>query len=399
MNRGRAAHAAANSVTRAPSAGAGHVEAVLGNNARKVSTRERASACRSVRYRLREVARAHQRGVNARKCGRVPHQTHITINRRIDDGTAHYHGLIRCGSWAACPVCQAQIQMRRAEEVRFIADAHRAAGGELYLVTFTLPHDQGDRLLPLYHAVTDTYRSVRSGSPWYRMKDAIGYVGEIRALEATVGVNGWHPHLHVLLLTRRALSAEEMEDLRAYYFGRWSKRVERFGYRAPSAAHGVTIVASHRDDYVAKMGLADELVKGSAKDTRGESRTPVEVLAQFAETRQAGDLALWREWVEAMYGARQLTWSRGLRELYAVGPELTDAEIVANDAGGAEQLVAVVDANLWRSLVRKNADIMWQLLDAAESGGTDAVVDVIALCRGAPARRRVPQDHLRRAWY
>ena len=387
MNRSGAAHSSARSVAQAPSAGAGHVEAVLGNNARKVSTRERASACRSVRYRLREAARPHQRGVNARKCGRVPHQTHVTINRRIDDGSAHFHGLIRCGSWAACPVCQAQIQMRRSEEVRFIADAHRAAGGGLYLVTFTLPHDQGDRLLPLYRAVTDSYRYVRSGSPWYRAKEAIGYVGEIRALEATVGVNGWHPHLHVLLLTRRALSANEMDDLRAYYFGRWSTRVERFGYRAPSQEHGVTIVASHRDDYVAKMGLADELVKGSGKAARGESQTPVEVLAQFAEGHDEGDLTLWREWVAAMYGARQLTRSRGLRELYGAEPELTDAEVVADDAGGAEESVATLDAKLWRSLVRENADIMWRLLDAAESGGTQAVVDLVADCRVSPARR------------
>ena len=363
--------------------------ALLGNNARKVSSRQRASACRSVRYRLREAARPHQRGVNARKCGKVPHQTHVTINRRKGDGSAHYHGLIRCGSWAACPVCQAQIQMRRAEEVRFIADAHRAAGGGLYLVTFTLPHDQGDRLLPLYHAVTDSYRYVRSGSPWYRAKEAIGYVGEIRALEATVGAHGWHPHLHILLLTQRPLSPDQLEQLRSYYFRRWSTRVERFGYRAPTAEHGVTVVASHRDEYLAKMGLADELVKGSGKAARGESRTPIEVLADFAERYDPADLGLWREWVKAMYGARQVTWSRGLREQYGAELEPSDAEIVTDDVEDAEHSVVSLHAELWRSLVRENADIMWQLLDAAESGGSNAVAVLIAACRGAPARGRL----------
>jgi hypothetical protein len=55
--------------------------------------------------------------------------------------------------------------MHRAAEVRRIGDAHRAAGGALYLLTLTLPHDQGDRLEPLYHAVSDSYRYVRSGTP------------------------------------------------------------------------------------------------------------------------------------------------------------------------------------------------------------------------------------------
>jgi hypothetical protein len=271
--------------------------------------------------------------------------------------------------------------MHRAAEIRRIADAHRAAGGSLNLVTFTLPHDQCDRLEPLYHAVSDSYRYVRSGAEWQKIKKRIGYVGEIRALEVTVGANGWHPHLHVLLFTDRALSAAELDDLRAYFLRRWSKSVVRFGYREPTAEHGVTIVESHRDDYLAKMGLADELVNGGSKEARGESRTPLQVLADFAETGDTADLDLWREWVLAMHGARHLTWSRGLRERYAEEHYKTDEEIVA-ESEGAEEQVAVIAAETWRRAVVADSSVMWRLLDAAEAGDRAAVEEVLRQALG-----------------
>jgi hypothetical protein len=218
------------------------------------------------------------------------------------------------------------------------------------------------------------------------VKDRIGYIGEIRALEATVGANGWHPHLHVLLFTSRALNVAELDDLRAYYLCRWSRSVVRFGYREPTAEHGVTIVESHRDDYLAKMGLADELANGAIKEARSGSRTPLQVLADFADTGDAPDLDSWREWVLAMHGARQLTWSRGLRRRYAKEPEKTDAEIVV-ESGGDEEQVAVISPETWREAILADSDVMWRLLDAAETGGQAAVEEVLrqALSASGPA--------------
>jgi hypothetical protein len=248
----------------------------------------------------------------------------------------------------------------------------------VYLVTLTLPHDQGDRLRPLYEAVADSYRYVRTGAEWYEVKGRVGFVGEVRALEVTVGAHGWHPHLHVLLFTARPLDSETLGELRAYLLGRWSRRVEYFGYRAPSEEHGVTIVESHRDDYLAKMGLADELVKGLGKVAQGDSRTPLQVLADFAQTGAMADLALWREFTLAMHGAHQLTWSRGLRERYAPEEEKTDAEIVEGESDSAEETLAAIPVDIWHALVRGAPDTTWQLLDAAETGGADAVEAMIA---------------------
>ena len=88
-----------------------------------------------------------------------------------------------------------------------------------------------------------------------------------------------------------------------------------------------------------------------------------------------------------MHGARQLTWSRGLRERYSVKAEKTDAEIVAGESDGAEEEVAVITPDTWYALVRADTDVMWRLLDAAESGGTGAVEALIEQTLTAHRRR------------
>jgi hypothetical protein len=218
------------------------------------------------------------------------------------------------------------------------------------------------------------------------MKDRVGYVGEARAFEATVGPNGWHPHLHALIFTDRPLDATQLEELRRFFYERWAAGVVRAGYRAPSPERGVVIVESRLDEYLTKMGLGDELAKGAGKDAEGYSRTPLQVLTDFRDTGDAGDLALWREWNEAMHGARQLTWSRGLRERYGPAPEKTDTEIVAGESDATEAVIASIAPATWHDLLEVDADTTWQLLDAAERGGTDAVEALVE--RTLTARRK-----------
>jgi hypothetical protein len=115
-------------------------------------------------YRLRETARPFQINTNARKCGKVLHSGSVGIRLRVADGKAHYHGLTRCACWHSCPVCGWQIGAHRAEQVRRVAEAHRAKGGSVYMVTFTARHQLGDPLRALYEAVAGSYRYAHSGA-------------------------------------------------------------------------------------------------------------------------------------------------------------------------------------------------------------------------------------------
>ena len=74
-----------------------------------------------------------------------------------------------------------------------------------------------------------------------------------------------------------------------------------------------------------------------------------------------------------MKGARQLTYSRGLRERYAV-PVTTDEELARPDVGGDELLT--LNREAWR-LVCSVPGLPADVLRAAEDGGTVAAVELL----------------------
>lgn len=363
----------------------------LGNNATNVSGearrelaakahRDRRRYYRSLRYRLRAAGQAVARpNSNVSKCGRVRVKAYGVEVRRRGDGSAYFAGVVRCGSVWECPVCSARVTTHRAAELRFHVGAHRATGGACYLLTLTTPHDQGDDLKLLRQAVSDAWRFACSGRAWVELKKRVGLVGYVRSAEATVGPNGWHPHLHVLLFTAAPLSDEARTALEVYVYGRWCAKIQARGYRKPSAEYGVKLTESHQDDYVAKLGLADEVASGAFKDGRDGRRSPLAVLQSYEERRQPRDLALWKEWCSGMRGARQLTWSKGLRERYATERELSDKEVVDAEEKKPAVVVAVIDPTMWDEAVATRPDLQTRLLNAAEEYGERGVRWILAL--------------------
>jgi Replication protein len=376
----------------APAAGGGGDP--LGNNANNVSSlpavsdegrsradrQERRRHYRSLRYRLRqagqEVARANS---NVSKCGRVRVKAHGVEVRKRRDGSAYFAGVVRCGSVWECPVCSARVTSHRAAELRVHVAAHRATGGACYMLTLTTPHDQSDELKHLRQSVSNAWRFVCSGRKWIEWRTRIGYVGSVRSAEATVGPNGWHPHLHVLVFTAAPLSPALAAEFEAYVYARWCRKIQAFGYRQPSREHGVRLTDSHSDDYIAKLGLADEVSSGAFKNAHAGRRSPLVVLADYVARHEGRDLALWREWCAGMRGARQLTWSKGLRERYATERELSDREIVDAEESGPAEVVALIDPVMWDGMVSPRADLQARLLNAAERYGGRGVRWILAL--------------------
>lgn len=358
---------------------------------------------RALRFHLRRVSSWMTTRTNVGKCGRCRYLEN-SVGIQLKGGRAHFTGLVHCGSAWECPVCMYTISARRAEEVRTVVAKHRAAGGGAYMLTLTLPHDAGDDLRPLRQHVTRAWSKVQAGAPYKRWKARLGIVGTIRALEVTHGPNGWHPHLHVLILTassiENAATGQLTDDAIAYknfVFSRWVKWITQPNdetgktYRAPSDEHGVTLVPSHRDEYIAKLGLADELTRGSWK--KGESvsrhRTPLQILSDiWRASKQVSrgnprDRALWMEYAENMYRAKQLTWSRGLRDLYELGDEQTDLDIVSEDERSGK-LVGFVRSELWDTRVKWNVDVQLRILAMTERWGVEGFVREIDRLDGLP---------------
>lgn len=383
-------------------------EAPLGNNVSRVSPPPIPSSKRAkgddrkskknrrLRYFLRETARKLTPHENVASCGRVrvpfsgkgEHSAGVVLVKKGD--RAFFSGLERCGSVWECPVCMQGIAMRRGEEIRTVQERHRAAGGSSYLLTLTLPHDEGDDLEPMRRAVARAWQYVIAGAPYKRTKKKLELTGSIRALEVTHGYHGFHPHVHVLLLTARSLKPAEILEAETWFFERWRKAITRPDkktgkrYREPSRENGVKLEHSRKDDYIAKLGLGDEIAKGNFKIGRAGSKTPLEILAD-ARMLPAGSLeqkravALWLEYAIEMRGARQHTWSKGLRERYAL-PEQTDLELSAEpgELEGERLEVFSFSADEWDS-IKHDTRALLRILEAAGSMDPGIELDAVII--------------------
>lgn len=307
-----------------------------------------------MRFRMRDTAQSLTFSRGVQKCGRALAfspggwaAVHLCVAR---DGTgrAHFSGLLRCASVWECPVCAPKIQAARADELLALNRAHGAAGGGMYLATLTIPHDDGDELKPLRRAVSKAWQRVQQGKPWKTWRERLGVVGSARALEITHGRSGWHPHLHVALYTAAPVEPAALAQFERWLFDRWRDKItiptpEGRIYRAPKwevlnkatgqvSRVGVTVQPLSSAAYLAKMGLAKELVSSFTKAGRDGHRTPFQILRDIVlgtggeqETRR--DRALWGEWSRGMKGARQLTYSRGLFARYGLREVEADADL------------------------------------------------------------------------
>ncbi|WP_439951718.1 protein rep [Actinomadura kijaniata] len=298
---------------------------------------------------------------------------------------AHYKGLTTCGSIWACPPCAAKIRNRRAEDISTATADWDRQGREVWMATFTAPHDLGMRLKPLLSTIADGFRHVVSGRAWVALKKALGIVGQIRSLEITHGANGWHPHLHVLIYVDGRLDAFGLARLILHLRERWADFITRAGYRVPHEDHGVDVQrcrsAAEAGAYIAKLqdgrSVGNEMTRADMKSGRGKGRTPIEILDDFRWTGDADDLRLWHEYETATKGRQCITWSKGLRALLLPEDpeEKTDEDLAAEEVGGED--IAHIEGETWRAIVRRPG-LPAALLDAAERGGLEAMNELLA---------------------
>jgi hypothetical protein len=307
----------------------------------------------------------------------VPTTELVAIEKRAD--RANYSGLQTCGSRCTCPMCGPKIAAERAVEIAAALSEHTARGGRVMFVTLTAPHSRADRLADLLDGQSRAWTAIRKDRVFRRLYAAHG-VGWIKRLDITVGGNGWHPHLHVLLFVDADTTDAQAHELGEAMFGPWSRRLVRDGFAAPSDAHGIDVkllaleegheaVSSYvaATEYVAAapMGAALELANGATKRARGGNRTAMQLLADVVRYGEADDHALWREYEQATRRRAQLLWSNGLRAaLIGDLDELTDEE-VAQSNDGAARLLLLLTRDTWRS-VRSTPGRPAQVLTWAE---------------------------------
>jgi len=298
----------------------------------------------------------------------------VDIMKKPEGKRAYYSGLMVCGMIWICPVCAARItEERRQELTRALAVTDYAA----YLATYTLQHNAGDSLSEMLDAMLDAFRKMKSGKAWQNLADEYGWMGSIRSLEVTHGKNGWHTHMHELVILDYSLSNSAQNGLKIDLRGKWRNSLRRVGKNA-DWTHGVDLRTTDEDvrDYVAKFGhepvvmnwsIEHELAKQPVKKGKNGGRTPAQLLADYG----TGDIKagrLWRVYADAFAGKKQLVWSKGLRALLGIGDETSDAELAASIPDDFAVL-ARLDVTEWRAIIR--ADLRAEVLDAASTMDAD----------------------------
>ena len=339
-------------------------------------------AGRLQRFALQATARSILPKSRTAKCLRLrAHKQDITVWKSKEHGTASYAGLQTCGSVWSCPVCAAKIAERRRVEIIHAMDAHKGQGGLVSLLTLTTPHQRLDNLGDLLGKQAKALHRFWSDRGTKAVFEAMGVLGQIRALEVTHGRNspqnnGWHPHYHVLVFHG---VAGDLEGWGESLYLCWAECCKRAGLGEPSRAHGLKLHdGSKAAAYASKWGLEDEMTKGHTKKAlHGE--TPFDFLRSFladGEDKQAA--ALFREFAETFKGKRQLHWSRGLKARFAV--EEASDEQLANKLEDRAFLLGQISLEQWRDVLA--VDGRGQVLQLAAAGGWDAVEYYLAAIRG-----------------
>ena len=244
---------------------------------------------------------------------------------------AHFEGVQTCGSVWSCPCCGARISETRRAELNHLLVWARAQGLAVSMVTLTARHGREDDLSDLLDRMKDAKRRWAQHRTYRAIKADV--IGSVTATEVTAGgANGWHPHFHMLLLSRPGVDLAALGPA-------WLASLAAAGLDGAGAAFQVQD-ASAAGRYVTKWGAGEEMTMTDRKAGRkGGGRTPLQLLA--ASCDQGDEVAghLWREFSSVFRGRRQLVWSRGLKALAGVG-EVSDEDAAQDQRQEDQQEVS-----------------------------------------------------------
>lgn len=333
-------------------AGVRVVTAALGNTGDSPTPPVARQVARTTRHALNQANRALTPNPATRFCwhGLGLGFVNVDVGAQL---TAHVSGIQRCGSPWGCLLCAPVIRERRAHEIDEALSAWLSAGNTAALLTLTTRHRKADPLSDRIGIVSTALTKLHAGNPWERHRDATGYVGAIRAVEVTYGRNGWHPHLHALLLF---LGRPNLDGYVGWIAPRWRRYLERLGLGTINA-HGVDLTpvttAPELSNYLTKLeggwSAGHEVARGDLKS----GRTPVDLLREFVATGDKSLADLWVEYVTATKGLRAIRWSPGLRaRLLGSVDELSDVELAASEGIDLTLVRAIFSPTEWTDLVK-----------------------------------------------
>lgn len=284
-----------------------------------------------------------------------------------------FSGVFRCKSRHGCFHCGKKISQDTSRELsamvgKFLQDHPK---GSILFLTATVPHKRRTPLAASLDVVLSAWRRLRQGRLAGQLKSA-GLVGYARALDITYGGhNGWHPHIHAILLLDRPVTDSAIESLRSQMHGRWNTYVQKQGFRPVNYARFQLERMRSRSALAKYVGsvsgterwssIARQLDVGGKKGWKGKSPSALYVQAANG---CAESLRLVHEFEAVANRRKFLTYSKLVREIVKTLPAVTDDE--------TEQNPRAINLPVWlyRRLRQKAGAI--DLLEAAMAIGQEA---------------------------
>lgn len=380
----------------------------------------------TIRAKLLDALRPFS-GKRTRNCRSKRVAPIVQVQR--DNDRVSLKGLETCASVWGCPCCAALIYARRAAELTQALE--RWSGFQPLMMTLTVRHGATDSLRFLRKGLSLAWRHFWTGRGGQERKALLDIRHIVRALEVTYGENGWHPHLHAFLFCgpdmpleddtprepdelvleapsepgkkrprparpRRAVELDDAAIKKLKYA--WRRAVVKAF--TPSATQRPDLTKAERvaigmryrptvnrgldvrpykesGGYLAKAGLEVHAITKSARADK--SMTPWDIARKAA----AGDriaVTLWQGYVGAMYGARQLTWSRGARRRFGLSTGETDEDVLHEEeqaqTGEVKQLVVQWTGKAWD---RQRRSRQWFARVTQACHSATATLDLAAL--------------------
>lgn len=301
---------------------------------------------------------------------------HISEYDESGQKRASFAGLQSCGLVWQCPACAARISETRRRQLNDGLAWAKGQGHCIAMITLTARHGDGDDLAELLRGMKGAKRRLHQHRKWKRIKGDV--VAVLTATEVTHGRNGWHPHFHMVVITRTKATYKALAELG----DPWRAALRAEGLDGAAAAFDCQ-GASAAGRYVGKWGAGEELTLSGKKRAKGKGRTPLQLLeAHKAGNEDAGEL--WLEYVTAFHRRTQLDGLKKLVDLAGL-KEISDEEAARDEAQDGQERdqepLVNIDSDTWRQKARKRRT---DILDAAETDGAAGVWEVIE----GPARAR-----------
>lgn len=334
---------------------------------KKIDVFERQREVRAERYAMQSVAKDLLPNERVKICLRNVVGNDVEVRNHLKTNKAFYSGLMICGSVWICPVCAAKISEKRKNELFKATTVHKQSKGHLAMLTLTIRHKHSDALETLLEAFNEATKNMMTRKQYHEIRQEMGIVGRVKALEVTHGRNGWHPHAHIVIFYENETNLKKMQK-RMYKL--WNAACKKFGL-STTESYGIDLQgAEHVQAYLSKHGswsIEQEMTKSHIKRGRESNMTPFDLLRDVLENDDDYSKALFREYASAFKGKRQLHWSRGLKDYFGV-TEKTDEELAKEKVEQAD-LLGLLTSDQWRKVIRSEQRA--QLLTNIEKYGYD----------------------------